>query len=1316
MMSKPKQKILWIALPNGISERHLRLSVFVAPQLTNPEGVPKLPLNDDTYPDFVDWPRTLEHVRFNVEFEGLGVLSESGTTLDQESRGDFIVRRRRPRPMDFIRRPWKEVFATAEGAKLQPIVRSFDTGTLPSNIGVIPFSSREVTDIVRNQYALLLETTKPDAAAVGVNPPGVPVAPPPPQSAAQLPPPPPEVSRTIHELSQPVQPFVEKFKETFKPLGDMPQLFSDIEARLDAISAGQSVPPVTVPADGKPNDSWTLALSYYYHRALSLRPTRSRAADTATAYAKASARLANKREIEFHETAAAAAGHPLLMRHLGLVVDLEIRMPNNWAARNAPQVRVIPTWTPSTKVDNEDVTPWTAYTASFLARPKDEKSDLHQGYLHLQARDEEKMRFQLEQIDALNEALKLVGYALAVQHETSTPTEIFSSPRGGGLALVRGQLHKKFIERRERALSLKAAFTSKKYDSMPLHADDLVRGYRMDIERKGKWYSLSSRYGTYNFIAKDEEEDLGPDEGWVAPSAVEVGNVAQTRDRLAMHDIVCKWEGWSLVAPRPGKPIESTSLATRGPDSLNEQVTFTADFVPQRRTLPALRYGEGYRVRVRVVDLAGNSVPIDDPIGNAWQVIAGIPPNVSGMPPDYPRPLPYLRFDPVPAPDVVPRVVPDEAHGEGVFTLVIRSNYNTPCTESTERHLAPPKASETLAESHGFLDEKGRPNDDKYSTLKKYDGEAPPIEPDDEYRVPYLPDPLATGARLQDVPGASSSVILNFALAPKKWPKVKPWRIRLVDWTQDFSNVPPSPRPPYVDEKEGELTIFLPKAEVATLSINCVLTAGNLELMALWDFIKTTFSTNSDLFKAQILNASHWMFNPLREVRLIHAVQQPLFPPLFNCETKAEATNEQCLRVTRNAGDTHALLLASMTMPGKSARSYEVAGSWIEYLDQPDTFETVPAGSIAFSEELLQKDDSLNVSGRHEFGDTKHRWVTYKVIAKTRFREFLKITDEQISSGEKPITRESRPARVSIPNSAVPPTPEVLYVVPTFGWHPQERNATTVSRYRGGGGLRIYINKKWFQTGEDELLGVIVSAYTQNPPLDTLISRWGHDPLSKLPGPLNPLAASDFKGGVRQQNFNWDGAGGDVTVIGYPVTYDKQRNLWFCDVEIDPGETYFPFVRLALTRYQPYSVRPTETNPTNYFLSPVVLSDFCQLIPERRASVVIDPNGPGHVSNIRLEGKGQVPENKVEVVIERSNREYNGEISWQRVGDPQLMQFEQERTESHWILDNLSIPFGSGPLRVLILESEIHPEDTPDDINATPRPTSRIVYAAVVNL
>lgn len=87
-----------------------------------------------------------------------------------------------------------------------------------------------------------------------------------------------------------------------------------------------------------------------------------------------------------------------------------------------------------------------------------------------------------------------------------------------------------------------------------------------------------------------------------------------------------------------------------------------------------------------------------------------------------------------------------------------------------------------------------------------------------------------------------------------------------------------------------------------------------------------------------------------------------------------------------------------------------------------------------------------------------------------------------------------------------------------------------------------------------------------------------------------------------------------VDVAGHEVVWDEDRRLWFSDISIGAGESYFPFVKLALVRYQPGSLAGIE-------LSRVVQADFIQLTPDRSmgltypsdTEVNVEVIGPGYL-------------------------------------------------------------------------------------------------------
>ncbi|MCA9658551.1 MAG: hypothetical protein KC486_09415, partial [Myxococcales bacterium] len=90
----------------------------------------------------------------------------------------------------------------------------------------------------------------------------------------------------------------------------------------------------------------------------------------------------------------------------------------------------------------------------------------------------------------------------------------------------------------------------------------------------------------------------------------------------------------------------------------------------------------------------------------------------------------------------------------------------------------------------------------------------------------------------------------------------------------------------------------------------------------------------------------------------------------------------------------------------------------------------------------------------------------------SRFREnFL-----PEGGGEPPdLTRAaSAPREIDVLSSARPAAPQIEYIVPTFGWGRREERDGLASRRRGQG-VRVYLGRPWFSSGDGELLGVIVA-------------------------------------------------------------------------------------------------------------------------------------------------------------------------------------------------------------------------------------------------
>ena len=88
----------------------------------------------------------------------------------------------------------------------------------------------------------------------------------------------------------------------------------------------------------------------------------------------------------------------------------------------------------------------------------------------------------------------------------------------------------------------------------------------------------------------------------------------------------------------------------------------------------------------------------------------------------------------------------------------------------------------------------------------------------------------------------------------------------------------------------------------------------------------------------------------------------------------------------------------------------------------------------------------------------------------------------------------------------------------------------------------------------------------------------------------------------------------------------RERGLWYCDIDIDAGTSYFPFVRLGLARYQPLSIPGVH-------LSRVVTPRWAQLLPSGAASMtrpvpdraVVSLRGPAGYNAGGGRGSGRQP-------------------------------------------------------------------------------------------
>jgi hypothetical protein len=430
------------------------------------------------------------------------------------------------------------------------------------------------------------------------------------------------------------------------------------------------------------------------------------------------------------------------------------------------------------------------------------------------------------------------------------------------------------------------------------------------------------------------------------------------------------------------------------------------------------------------------------------------------------------------------------------------------------------------------------------------------------------------------------------------------------------------------------------------------------------------------------------MLTPPRLLTLVHAVQQPLGRPAFtalNVEHDARWDSADALQTAadrgltdptelapvvawRRLGATHAFLIGALAVHAASTAKLDVVAAWTDPVDDPvQPAPTVMQHTAAVDELPLTHLDEgyLTAAGpdyravgyydpehdqiamvrrgdwagptapsqllfgdaapRHLFNDTKRHVVTYTAIATSRFREYFP------PEPKLDFTRSSDAVTVDVPASARPLAPDVVYVVPTFGW--QRQTETNLKRsVRFGGGLRVYLRRPWFSSGTGELLGVALWSFangalneSSRDTFKPFMTQWGMDPIWQTGGLQFVPQLHNFADAVEQDTgVSLDEASarvkpdqpGLVDVVGFEPQFDDTHGLWYADLTINTfTETYMPFVRLALVRYQPHALDDAR-------VSRVVLADFAQLTPDRSAMVTADPH---HPRTVRVVVSGVAP-------------------------------------------------------------------------------------------
>jgi hypothetical protein len=832
-----------------------------------------------------------------------------------------------------------------------------------------------------------------------------------------------------------------------------------------------------------------------------------------------------------------------------------------------------------------------------------------------------------------------------------------------------------------------------------------VRGYRVDVwdDQSKRWHSLCRRIGTYDFAGMPPFED-DEDEGFVQASAIEP--VKEQAERvLRVHESLFSWNGWSLGAPRYGRTILPTpGFETKIGDPPNEPATafkLKASFVPPEKSLPRLRFGYGYKLRVRAADLAGNSVfkPGEPAFLETQNEVT--------------KEVRYRRFEPIPPPMVMLQHPPVE--GESLERVVVRSKVGdddpTLALQESARHVIPPKTSQQMAEIHRKFDGPTTMKNDPAGyalglreagtithrvkadgSLEMIDGvkavkpgAAEHLQKNPKFDISYLPDPYARGVLFMGLPGVAANAVIdgvNRILFEGKWPDPEPFRLVVHAIGADV----PSAAPVWVPG-DRTLTVQLAQGETRRVRISSILKGTDLPNMAVWQWIEETAVVDMPKLRQQAEEGRNWLTVPFRTLTLVHAVQQPLIIPKLGAMT-----------TTRTAGNTQAALHGSCVVDAKSTEKIDVHAQWEDPIDDPN----LPAPVLVPHEMHIDEvkcdgvNGALSLEGlQHAVPDTKYHAVAYRAVATSRFREYF--PDTVWNDLARPKSGEAAPeaerADVDVRNTARPDAPKLLYIVPAFAW---TRAGMTNTRH--GGGLRVYLDRPWFSSGDGELLGITLRRPGTAPgSLPKYTSEWGMDPLWPAEG-VKPLTIDQFAGpdGFEDNVPLAEDPNSFVDVVGYKPEFDPERRLWYCDIRMKTQGAYFPMVRLALVRFQPKSVEGVH-------ISAVVPAKFIQTLPRRRVTydtsqlaalgrVEVEVQGPAFAHN---QNDGTSASRMIVRLEQRSSLGASDELGWEPIASKDIPATTPiNKADVIWkgFVDAGTVPPPS-PLRVVVLEVEPYVAD-----------------------
>ncbi|MFI6870557.1 hypothetical protein [Nocardia sp. NPDC050406] len=629
----------------------------------------------------------------------------------------------------------------------------------------------------------------------------------------------------------------------------------------------------------------------------------------------------------------------------------------------------------------------------------------------------------------------------------------------------------------------------------------------------------------------------------------------------------------------------------------------------------------------------------------------------------------------------------------------------------------------------------------------------------DDLMLPYLPDPMAAGVTLVFYQAGrdhhlANAKILQAVTIPYTgdWPLVHGLRLVLHD------------APALQARQDGAvIRVGLPAGEQVAVAVSSSLVDARLDQLGLWRFFAVHDPKVSAEDRAVLRRAARdgwlWWLTPGHDLRLVNAVVRPVVPPSLT-SLRAQP---------RVSGAVAAELVGVARVHGASTERVELHAEWSDPVDDPaasapgrvtrreivtrfavtedetDSLLTAHPDAGAFAAETVEVPQRPAV---HVLPDTRYRRVSYRFRGTSRYREFF--TPEQLPTPEDPASFGAV-REVEHLNCAKPPIPGVRDVIPMFLWSEESEpeHPFAIRRTRRGG-VRIWLERGWDASGDDELLAVFtadsLSAASDNP---AKVSVWGRDPafVGTTPELATDLAIAPYwEQRALQLDVTPPERAGQprghvaVSTVGrkslraytYRPEFHAGRGLWFVDVVFDAADVAWPFLRLAVARYQPKSIPGHEFSPT-------ITTDFVQLMPDRVSTVSrpeagavrVTTSGTYGFNRLAITAEGQLEQDptahrawlaatrKVVATLQTKPSGNSGDLEWTAVGQVEcaVEGVDAERFGATWSgllpLDpalTLATPGTSTETRVLIEEYELLPADPPPGTQNAGT-VSRLVYA-----